>query len=233
MAKSRWRKRILIGAVAVVLLLLAVPGWFFVRLRLLAPSYEGVVSIEAADAYQDDALLDRAWSLPVARTFDHRVAWQSNGSTCGPTSLANVLRSLGDHAATEDSVLEGTGECWTGFCLGGLTLEELAEIARAAAPDREVTILRDLTIEQLREHLAQSNDPSVRYIANFSRGPLFGRGGGHHSPIAGYLEDLDLVFVLDVNDEYRPWLVPTERLFAAIDTEDSSSGRKRGLLRIE
>lgn len=233
MAKSRRPKRVLIGVVVVVLGLLAVPGYFFVRLRLLAPTYEGVTSIETASAYQDDALLERAWSLPVARTFGHRVVYQSNGSTCGPTSLANALRSLGDASATEDSVLEGTGTCWTGVCLGGLTLEELAEVARAAAPDRRITILRDLTTEQLREHLTRSNDPSVRYIANFTRGPLFGRGGGHHSPIAGYLEDLDLVFVLDVNEVYRPWLVSTDRLFQAIDSADSSSGRTRGLLRIE
>lgn len=232
MAKSRWPKRILIGALVLLLALLAVPCVFFLRLRLSTPSYD-VESIEAAEAYQDQALLDRAWSLPVASTFGGRVVYQSNGSTCGPTSLANVLRSLGDAGATEESVLEGTGLCWSGACLGGLTLEELASVARAAAPGREVTILRDLTLEQLREHLRRSNEPNARYIANFSRGPLFARGGGHHSPIAGYLEDLDLVFVLDVNEEYRPWLVTSARLFAAIDTEDPSSGRKRGLLRVE
>jgi len=34
---------------------------------------------------------------------------------------------------------------------------------------------------------------------NFNRAQIFGAGVGHHSPIGGYLEAEDLVFVLDVN----------------------------------
>ena len=66
---------------------------------------------------------------------------------------------------------------------------------------------------------------------NFSRKLIFGAGVGHHSPIGGYLEDEDLVFVLDVNPDYRPWLVERKRLFAAMDTDDGDN--KRGLLLIE
>jgi hypothetical protein len=51
------------------------------------------------------------------------------------------------------------------------------------------------------------------------------------SPIGGYLKDEDLVFVLDVNGDYGPWLVERTRLFSAMDTLDGN--RKRGLLRIE
>jgi hypothetical protein len=116
--------------------------------------------------------------------------------------------------------------------MGGITLEELAGLARRAS-GRRATVLRDLSLEELRAELVRSNDPSVRYIVNFHRGPLFGQGGGHHSPIGGYLADSELVYVLDVNEEYRPWLVETERLFVAIDTVDPQSGKKRGLLRIE
>ena len=77
---------------------------------------------------------------------------------------------------------------------------------------------------------------------NFSRAPIFGAGGGHHSPIALAVvrrivkdadEAEDFVFVLDVNADFQPWLVERERLFAAVDTVDSSSGQKRGLLRID
>lgn len=234
MAKARWGRRIAIGAVALLLVVvLAVPAIFFARLQASTPTYDDVESIATSASYQDAALLERAWSLPVARTFERRVEWQANGSTCGPTSVANVLRSLGEPRATAESVLEGTGSCWTGWCIPGITLDELATLTRAAAPSREVTILRDLELEELREHLRASNDPRVRYIANFSRGPLFGRGSGHHSPIAGYLEDLDLVLVLDVNEEYGPWLVSAERLHAALDTVDPQTGLERGLLRIE
>ena len=40
-----------------------------------------------------------------------------------------------------------------------------------------------------------------------------------------------MVFVLDVNGEFGPWLVKRARLFAAMDTWDGK--RKRGLLLIE
>jgi Phytochelatin synthase len=49
--------------------------------------------------------------------------------------------------------------------------------------------------------------------------------------IGGYLESEDLVFVLDVNQQYRPWLVERVRLFSAMNTFDGNA--KRGLLLIE
>jgi hypothetical protein len=178
---------------------------------------------------QDDTRLDRAWALPVAATFKRELFWQSNGSTCGPASLVNVYRSLGDDVADEDAILDGTGKCLLGFCALGLTLDELADVARASG-GHEVTVLRGLGPEQFREHLLLANDPANRYIVNFTRHEIFGTGGGHHSPIGGYLEAEDLVLVLDVNGHYKPWLVDRARLFHAIDTWDGDE--KRGLLRI-
>jgi hypothetical protein len=175
-------------------------------------------------------LLDRAWTLPAAAAFGRELRSQTNGSFCGPASLANVFRSLGEPATTEATVLEGTGKCLAGMCLIGLTLDDLAEVARAKT-SRTVTVLRDLTPETFREHLLQSNDPARRYIVSFNRKPIFGGGGGHHSPIGGYLEAEDMVFVLDVNSDYGPWLVKRQRLFDAIDTFDGE--QKRGLLEIE
>jgi hypothetical protein len=175
-------------------------------------------------------LVQRAWHLPVAAAFNSDVIWQSNGSRCGPASIANAFRSIGEEETTEAQVLEGTGKCWTGFCIIGLTLDELAEVARAHT-ERKVTVLRDLTAEQFREHMKHSNDPDRRYIINFTREEIFGGGGGHHSPIGGYLEAEDVVFVLDVNENYKPWLIESDRLFKAMDTFDGD--RKRGLLMIQ
>ena len=93
--------------------------------------------------------------------------------------------------------------------------------------------MRELDRAGFREQLRHANDVSRRFVINFSRGPLFGVGGGHHSPIAGYLEDLDLVLVLDVNKAYGPWLVKSDRLFDAMNTLDTTSQKKRGLLEIE
>jgi hypothetical protein len=55
---------------------------------------------------------------------------------------------------------------------------------------------------------------------NFDRGKIFGAGAGHHSPIGGYLETEDLVFVLDINSDFQPWLVELPRLFAAVNSLD-------------
>jgi hypothetical protein len=184
----------------------------------------------ASSVTRTPALVERAWRLPVAATYNRQLTWQSNGSRCGPAAVANAYRSLGEAAITEGKVLAGTGRCWTGVCILGLTLDELVDVARANT-SRKITILRDLSEEQFREHLRRSNDPSRRYIVNFSRERIFGAGVGHHSPIGGYFEAQDLVFILDVNPDYQPWLVERTRLFAAVNTFDGD--KKRGLLLIE
>lgn len=171
-----------------------------------------------------------AWRLPAAAAYRPHFIWQSNGSLCGPASVANALKSLGEAPASESDILSGTGRCLTGICIMGLTLDELADLARAKTR-RNVTVLRDLTPDQFREHLRRSNDPARRYIINFGRREIFGAGAGHHSPIGGYLEAEDLVFVLDVNRDFQPWLVERSRLFAAMDSWDGR--HKRGLLMIE
>ncbi len=112
----------------------------------------------------------------------------------------------------------------------GLTLDELADVARAKTR-RRITVLRNLTGEEFREHMKRSNDPGRRYIINFARETIFGAGVGHFSPIGGYLEAEDLVFVLDVNERYKPWLIQRQLLFSAMDTLDGD--KKRGLLIIE
>lgn len=175
-------------------------------------------------------MLAQAWKLPAARTFGLTVSYQSNPSKCGPASVANVFRSLGEDETTEAAVLEGTGKCWTGLCIMGLTLDELAGVAKQHT-DRKVTVIRDISSEEFREHLRHSNDPDRRYIVNFTREKIFGAGAGHFSPIGGYLEGADMVLVLDVNENYRPWLVERERLFLAMDTFDGD--KKRGLLLIQ
>jgi len=79
-----------------------------------------------------------------------------------------------------------------GYLPGGVTLDQLAEIAKQETGGK-VTVLRDLDPAAFRDQLRLANDTSRRYVVNFTRGPLFGLGGGHHSPIAGYLIDEDLI----------------------------------------
>jgi hypothetical protein len=174
----------------------------------------------------------KAWVQPVAALYKKNIDYQKNGSFCGPTSVVNVMRSLG-MPAEQSTVLQGTTEKATlGMLWGGITLDRLADVARAKT-GKTVTLLRDLTLESLRAKLPLINDPSKCFIANFHRGPLFAKGGGHHSPLAAYLPQEDLVLVLDVNDSYKPWLVKPDRLLAALNTRDKATAQSRGLLLIE
>lgn len=174
--------------------------------------------------------MERAWRLPVASTFTRDLMWQSNSSMCGPASAANVLRSFGEAATSEQAVLKDTGRCWTGFCMMGLSLDELADVVRKNTR-RTITVLRDLSPDEFRQHMRQANDPGRRYIINFNRKLIFGAGAGHHSPVGGYLEQDDLVLVLDVNREFGPWMVEGARLYDAMNTRDGDT--TRGLLLIE
>jgi hypothetical protein len=194
--------------------------------------YSKVASIKTTRDYQDPALIAKAWALPVAALYRSGIAYQRNGSFCGPTSVVDVMHSL-QLGGDQSTVLAGTGvSTFLGVLPGGITIDRLAEIAHTRL-GKKVSVLRDFDLSEFRAQLRLTNDPSRRYIANFTRGPLFGTGGGHHSPIAGYLVDEDLVFVLDVNEKYGPWLAKPERLYEAMNTVDRSSGKKRGLLVIE
>jgi hypothetical protein len=194
--------------------------------------YSRVSSIKAAREYQDPALLAKAWALPVAAAYRADFDFQGNPSFCGPTSMVDVMRSL-HQSVDQKTVLDGTGiSTFLGVLPGGISLDQVAAIARTRLK-KDVTVVRDIDLPTFRQHLRMSNDPSRRYVVNFTRGPLFGTGGGHHSPIGGYLSDEDLVFVLDVNKKYGPWLVKPERLYEATNTVDRQNGKKRGLLVIE
>ena len=194
--------------------------------------YSHVVSIKDAREYQDPVLLEKAWALPVATLYRSDIDFQANVSLCGPTSVINVLHSL-HRPGDQSTILQGTDiSTVMGYLPGGVTLDQLAEIARQKVGSK-VSVLRDVDLASFREHLRHANDTSRRYVVNFTRGPLFGTGGGHHSPIAGYLVDEDLVLVLDVNKKYGPWLAKSERLYDAMNTLDTGAQKKRGLLLIE
>lgn len=221
---SRTAKRIAIAAGAVALTLALAVAFVLLNIPRVSPEAIATSVTRAPD------LIEQAWQLPTAATFARPITYQSNASFCGPASLANIFRSQGERATSESAVLEGTGKCWIGVCPVGLTLDEVAEVARTHTK-RKVTVLRDLTLEEFRDHMRKANDPTRRYLINFERKPIFGAGAGHHSPIGGYLEAQDLIFVLDVNEAFEPWLIETTRLYAAMNTMDGD--KKRGLLVIE
>lgn len=228
--RRSWTRRLLVVAGAVALLC-ALAGATVLGPILLRPNnYKAVTSIEAEPDFQDPSLMEMAWAMPVAAIYRRNpYEYQHNPSFCGPASVANLLHSLGVNFSQAD-VIHGTNfQPWFGVLLQGMTLDELAGLIRLRL-DRPVDLIRDLSLAEFREAMISSNDPGKRLIVNFHRGPLFGRGAGHFSPILGYLADRDLVLVGDVNGDYRPFLVSSERLWQATDTFDGTAGKSRGLL---
>src|SRR5947209_10393958 len=125
-------KRIALGTVAGLLIVLG--GAVVVVPPLLfgdGVDYSHAASIKATHEYQDPALLERAWQLPVAAVYKRDgVDFQGNGSFCGPTSAVNVLRSLGS-PVDQAHVLDGTdAHPHFGMLFGGITLDHLADVVR-------------------------------------------------------------------------------------------------------
>jgi hypothetical protein len=188
-------------------------------------SWTALKSIRSSPTYQRRDLLEKAWDLPVAKLYSPLVS-QGFRSLCGPTSVANVLRSM--QAPTGKNPLPGFG-------FRAMSLDQLVHESAGVVPSGwQVRAVRPRTVDELRVELRASNDERRRYVANFTRFSLFGGGGGHHSPLGGFLEKEDLALVLDVNSGFGPWLVSAERLFDAMNTiADWSTGKTRGLARFE
>ena len=145
------------AVLALLVVLVAYPAFLIARAKFFPKRYQ-VQSIALRPEYQDAALLERAWTLPVAARFGHTLESQRNVSACGLASAANVFRSLGTGPTTASSVVEGTGKCrMLGYCWNGLTLDELADVIRSKT-DRKVTVLRDLTLAEFRAQVARAND---------------------------------------------------------------------------
>ena len=230
--RRRWLRRGLWTLLALLAALLALVAIKLGPLLLAPNHYAGVVSIEGRADYRDAALMRQAWALPVARRYAATpFEYQGNQSFCGPASVANLLHSLG-MPLSQKAVIDGTPhEPWFGVLLGGMTLDELADLLQTRLR-QPVTVVRGASLPEFRALMTTANDPGRRMIVNFHRGPMFGRGHGHFSPVLGYLAGRDLVLVGDVNANYRPYLTPLDRLWRAVDTVDGETGRKRGVLMI-
>ncbi|MBS2022478.1 MAG: phytochelatin synthase [Deltaproteobacteria bacterium] len=178
------------------------------------------------------SLLDLAFEQPVAQLYKRSgLLSQKATALCGPTSLAMVLQSIGVEAEP-GNVLIGTPVSHVlGVRVGGMSLDQLGEVLEVKTTHR-TDLVRDLSLDALRIELRNVNDPRFRYIANFDRRPLFGWGGGHHSPLGAYLEAQDALLVLDVNSRVGPFMVSVPQFHRVLFSRDAWMDKTRGLARV-
>lgn len=223
--KLRWE---IVAAAALCAVVVIAGIWKFGAFS--SSPYALVATIEHTPVFRDPSLLAQAERMPVARAYLSRAfEYQHNPSVCGPTSAADVLHSIGRRDSQTDVMTRAGVTSVFGYVIPGLTLDQEASVLRKTTGD-PVAERRGLDLATFRGLVARANDPKLRLVVNFHRGPMFGHGHGHFSPILAYLPARDLVLVGDVNHDYGIYLVDTSRLFAAMNTIDDVTGKKRGLL---
>jgi len=175
---------------------------------------------------------------------------QANLAYCGVASSVMVLNSLAVPAPKAEGY--GSNRFWTQTNLfslpatrdfveasrvarEGMTLEQLHGLLASVGTRVQRYHGETLSLEQLRWLLRRGlADGTDRLLANYDRRALGQSGGGHISPLAAYDPDHDRVLVLDVaRYRYPAVWVATPDLWRAIRSVDSSSGRSRGLIRLQ
>ena len=133
------------------------------------------VSISRTREFQDPAVLERAWALPVAAAYRHGgYEYQANSSFCGPASAANVLHSE-KVSATQRSVLSGSDiHPIFGLLPMGITLDQEAALLRTSTRQR-VAVLRDLSLGEFRAQLPTNQRSFKALHRKFSSRPALWR----------------------------------------------------------
>lgn len=114
----------------------------------------------------------------------------------------------------------------------GLTLDELTRLFTAAGAKAEAVHAADSDLSAFRAaaRAAVATQDAV-IVVNVLRTALGQPGGGHFSPLAAYNADADSFLFLDVaRYKLPPSWIPAERLFAAMNTLDSSAQKTRGYI---
>jgi glutathione gamma-glutamylcysteinyltransferase len=162
---------------------------------------------------------------------------QSDPAYCGLGSLVVALNALGvDPERTWKGPWRWFAEDLLDCCVPladvrrrGLDLDELDCLARCNGADVETYRADAYGIDDWRTALGLAARGDAVIVASYDRTALGQTGGGHFSPIGGYLGSRDLVLILDVaRFKYPPHWVPAERLWNAMNTLDPATGRVRG-----
>jgi glutathione gamma-glutamylcysteinyltransferase len=173
--------------------------------------------------------------FPLAEQFHT----QADPAFCGLGSLVVALNALGiDPGRLWKGPWRWFAEDLLDCCLPlervrerGITLDELACLARCNGATVGLTRAEDAGMDEWREALRSAASASTVLVVAYDRQTLGQTGGGHFSPIGGHHAARDLALVLDVaRFKYPPHWASAELLYRAMLPHDSATGRSRGWL---
>lgn len=120
---------------------------------------------------------------------------------------------------------------------GGASVESVSMLGGRADP---------LSYAEFKQEISLLNDRRTRLIAMFSCAALDSKRSSdasfiqrledvplaHWTPAGAYLESEDLILMQEVRKNVGSYLVPAERLFAAVNTVCCVTGRYRGMIKL-
>jgi hypothetical protein len=188
-------------------------------------SAEGRQLLVASQAKTDYGQLDPFLRPQLRRAF------------CGPATSAAVINAAvrPQTEVTQSSLFNPSASAVKSelaVSFGGLTLDELAGILRAHGLHVQSVHADQSDIASFRNAARSTlSEPLTFLVVNYHRKRLGQSGAGHISPIGAFSRATDRLLVLDVASYKYPYTwVPVSKLWAAMNTVDSGSGRRRGYL---
>lgn len=217
------------------LLLIPVGGAGYVAGRVLAAPAVDLQPLPG-DAISLDS--DRGRDLlATALAADHAALWaafqsQEKGSWCGVASAVTVLNARGA-SLTQDGFFtpEVTAiRPWWRTTFGGMPITHLGPMLAAHGAPAEVRHADEHGLDVFRADLAANlATAGDQVVVNYDRRVMGEAGAGHISPVSALSADGNWVLLLDTATyKYPAHWVPVDRLYAAMHTPDSESGRSRG-----
>lgn len=214
------------------------PDEHAVYMRPLPDLLDALASVRGRTLFRE-ALLDGTMEgyFPLAQQFHT----QADPAFCGLGTLVCALNALGIEPNRRwKGIWRWFSEELLDCCksledvrLHGLTLDEVACLARCSAAAVTVHRASPANVDLFRQHLreaAMGTDGPV-LVANYSRRAVGQTGDGHFSPIAGLHSATDQALVLDTaRFKYPPHWMPVDLLFRAMQEFDPVTGQSRGWL---
>jgi len=166
---------------------------------------------------------------PLIKHFEGQV----HLSYCGVASSVITANALGLNL-TQNSFFNSSFDELSTF-YSGMTLQQLSEYLSQHKLSAKVSFASDFSgAVDFRDTLVKNLQTEGDFVLiNYSRKTLEQIGSGHISPVADYNPETDSFLILDVADyKYGPTWVKANNLYNAINTNDTSSGLKRGVVEV-